>query len=97
VERTGDTDIERLLVYSGEVWTDARGYATVALPRSLGRLHGELAYDLRAFVPAVKATVAAEFGDGRFTIATDEPHVKVAWRVSGRRLDPRTKPPAGRD
>jgi hypothetical protein len=23
--------------------------------------------------------------DGRFTIETDEPHVKVAWRISGRR------------
>jgi hypothetical protein len=32
----------------------------------------------------VTAQIAAEFSDGRFTIATDEPHVKVAWRVTGR-------------
>jgi hypothetical protein len=35
----------------------------------------------------VTSSIAAEFGDGRFTIETDEPDVKVAWRVSGR---PRT-------
>jgi hypothetical protein len=74
-----------LFAYSGEVWTDARGYATVALPRSAGRLHGSLEYELRPFTPGVTAAVAAQLVDGRFTIETDEAHVKVAWRVSGRR------------
>jgi len=73
------------------VWTDARGYATVALPRAAGRLHGNVAYELRPFAPGVTAKVAAELMDGRFTIATDEPHVKVAWRVSGRRPKPQPK------
>ena len=71
--------------YSGEVWTDARGYATVALPRSVGRLHGSLEYELRSLTLGVTAAVAAELADGRFTIETDEPHVKVAWRVTGPR------------
>ncbi len=71
--------------YSGEVWTDARGYATVALPRSVGRLHGSVAYELRPFTNGVTAEIAAELMDGRFTIATDEPHVKVAWRVTAER------------
>jgi hypothetical protein len=71
-------------VYSGEVWTDARGYATVALPRAAARLHGNLAYELRPFTKGVVAEIAAELMDGRFTIATDEPHVKVAWRVTRR-------------
>jgi hypothetical protein len=70
------------VAFCGEVWTDARGYATVALPHSAGQLHGSLDFDLRPFTPGVTAHVAAEMGDGRFTIATDEPHVKVAWRVS---------------
>jgi len=69
---------------SGEVWTDARGYATVALSPSAWRPHGGLEYELRPMTRGVKATVAAELIDGRFTIATDEPHVKVAWRVSRR-------------
>jgi hypothetical protein len=71
--------------YSGEVWTDARGYATVALPRAAGRLHGSLDYELRPLTRGVTAAIAAQLVDGRFTIETDEPHVKVAWRVTGRR------------
>jgi hypothetical protein len=82
VARTGDTHDGNPLEYGGEVWTDARGYATVALPRSAGRLHGDLEYELRPSPPAVTATVAAQLIDGRFTIATDEPHVKVAWKVT---------------
>ena len=75
------------LAFSGEVWTDARGYATVALPPEAGRLHASLDYELRPFAQGVSAVIAAELSDGRFTIATDEPHVKVAWRVTGRRGD----------
>jgi len=78
-------------VFSGEVWTDARGYATVALPRAAGGLHGELAYELRPHMNGVTAEIAAELMDGRFTIATDEPHVKVAWRVTSRGPQPRSK------
>jgi len=79
--------------FSGEVWTDARGYAVVTLPRSAGRLHGDIAYELRPFTDGVAAEIAAELMDGRFAIATDEPHVKVAWRVSGRRVNPDPTPP----
>ena len=86
-----DSDDNHAAAYSGEIWTDARGYAIVALPHSVGRLHGSLAYELRSFAPGVTATVAAELMDGRFTIATDEPHVKVAWRVRSQRPQPRGK------
>ncbi len=79
------------IAYSGEVWTDARGYATVALPRPAGLLHGSLEYELRPFTRGVTAAVAAQLVDGRFTIETDEPHVKVAWRVTGRRPQPQRK------
>jgi hypothetical protein len=72
--------------YHGEVWTDARGYATVRLPAQAGPLLGPpLELELRDLDPQSRARVTAELKDGRFTIATDEPHVKVAWRVSGPR------------
>jgi len=77
------------VAYSGEVWTDARGYATVALPTSVGHLHGSLKYELRPFAAGIAAAIAAELVDGRFTIATDQPHVKVAWRVLGGRATDR--------
>lgn len=72
------------IAFGGEIWTDARGYATVPLPREAGALHGSARYELRPFTPGVTAVIVSELLDGRFTIATDEPHIKVAWRVTGR-------------
>jgi hypothetical protein len=74
------------ITYKGEVWTDACGRAIVALPDA-PRGWGPLEYELSPIEPGVTATIASEFGDGRFTIATDEPHVKVAWRVREKRRD----------
>jgi hypothetical protein len=73
------------VAYHGEVWTDGRGYATVRLPADDGPLEPPLAYELQDLEPRSRARVTAELKDGRFTIATDEPHVKVAWRIRGRR------------
>jgi hypothetical protein len=69
----------------GEVWTDARGYATVELPAEVGPLVPPLEYELRNLEPPSSARVTAELRNGRFTIATDQPHVKVAWRLTGHR------------
>jgi hypothetical protein len=73
--------------YHGEVWTDARGYATVRLPAEARPLEPPLEYELRDLEPPTSARITAELEDGRFTIATDQPHVKVAWRISGRRQE----------
>ena len=73
------------VAYHGEVWTDARGYATVRLPVEAGPLEPPFEYELRDLEPASSARITAGLENGRFTVATDEPHVKVAWRISGRR------------
>jgi hypothetical protein len=70
--------------YHGEVWTDARGYATVRLPAEAGPLEPPLEYELRDLEPPSSARITAELENGRFTVATDQPHVKVAWRLTGR-------------
>jgi hypothetical protein len=72
------------IAYHGEVWTDSRGFGTVHLPAEAAPLEPPLEYELRDLEPPGSARVTAELEDGRFTIATDQPHVKVAWRVSGR-------------
>jgi len=72
------------VAYHGEVWTDARGYATVTLPPAASRLEPPLEYELRDLEPPSTVRITAELENGRFTVATDEPHVKVAWRISGR-------------
>ena len=77
------------VAYHGEVWTDARGFATVRLPADAGLLEPPLEYELRDLEPSSSARVTAELENGRFTIATDQPHVKVAWRISRRKEEQR--------
>jgi hypothetical protein len=72
------------VAYHGEVWTDGSGFATVHLPAEAGPLEPPLEYELRDLDPPSSARVTAELVGGRFTIATDQPHVKVAWRISRR-------------
>ena len=76
------------VAYHGEIWTDGTGFATVRLPVGVRPLEPPLRYELRDLEPPSSARVTAELEDGRFTIATDQPHVKVAWRVTGHRLPP---------
>jgi hypothetical protein len=71
------------VAYQGEVWTDGRGFATIQLPAGAGPLSPPLEYELRDLEPPGSARVTAELEDGCFTIATDQPHVKVAWRITG--------------
>jgi hypothetical protein len=75
---------EDTVAYHGEVWTDGRGYATVRLPAEAPPLESPLDYELCDLEPAGTARVTAELHDGRFTLKTAQPHVKVAWRISGR-------------
>ena len=76
----GDT-----VAYHGEVWTDARGYATAELPTDTGPLEPPLDYELRDLDPPTTARIPAALENGRFTVATDQPDVKVAWRITGHR------------
>jgi hypothetical protein len=71
------------VAYHGEIWTDGSGFATVRLPLEAGRLEPPLEYELRDLEPPSSARVTSELENGRFTIATDQPHVKVAWWVTG--------------
>jgi hypothetical protein len=68
--------------YTGEVWTDGAGRAVVVLP-AFARLHRDgFAYELTPVGTECEASVAEEIDGDRFTVATSEPHVKVAWRVT---------------
>jgi hypothetical protein len=75
------------VAYHGEVWTDGSGFATVRLPVEARSLEPPLEYELRDLEPPSTARVTGELKNGRFTIHTDEPHVKVAWRLRGRRSE----------
>ena len=68
--------------YSGEVWTDSDGRAVVVLPPFVRAHNAGFDYELKPIYSACSAAVAEEIKNERFTVATDEPHVKVAWRVT---------------
>jgi hypothetical protein len=84
------------VAYHGEVWTDTRGYATVELPVDADAPLPPLEYELRDLEPPTSARVTAELQNRRFTIATERPHVKVAWWIRGRRSSDRTSTDNGR-
>jgi hypothetical protein len=68
--------------YSGEVWTDANGRAVVVLPSFVRAHPAGFDYELTPLGSSANARLATQIRDGRFTVATDQPHVKVAWRVT---------------
>jgi hypothetical protein len=82
MDGTSDEKVRVGWSYSGEVWTDGDGRAIVVLPSFVRAHRAGFAYELTPVASACSATVAEEIVDNRFTIATDEPHVKVAWRVT---------------
>jgi hypothetical protein len=74
--------------YSGEVWTDADGRAVVVLPPFVRAHRAGFAYELTPLDSRVQARVAEEISDDRFAVNTDQPHVKVAWRITALKEQP---------
>jgi hypothetical protein len=68
--------------YSGEVWTDSTGRAVVVLPPFVRTHRAGFDYQLTPIGSHCSAAVADQIVDDRFTVATNQPHVKVAWRVT---------------
>lgn len=74
--------------YDGVVTLDARGRATVRLPRWFDALNHELRYQLTAIGGAApQLHVAREFAKGTFAIAGGSARQKVCWQVTGVRRD----------
>lgn len=71
--------------YSGEVWTDGNGSAVVLLPPFVRAHRAGFDYELTPIGSSCSATVAEQVTGDRFTIVTDRPHVKVAWRITALR------------
>jgi hypothetical protein len=74
-------------IYNGNVTTDAKGFAIVTLPDWFEPLNRDFRYQLTAVGQFAQAMIAKEIAEGRFTIQTDKPNVKVSWLVTGIRRD----------
>jgi hypothetical protein len=82
MSETGDSRLRESWSYCGEVWTDADGRAVVVLPQFVRAHRAGFDYELTPVGSHSTAVVAEEVVEDRFTVATDEPHVKVAWRLT---------------
>ena len=77
--------------YSGNVVTDALGYAWISLPDYFAEINKEFKYQLTIIDTTddfVLAKVSREIEDNRFQVRTSKPKVKVSWRVEATRNDP---------
>ncbi|MCC6659426.1 MAG: hypothetical protein IT437_00935 [Phycisphaerales bacterium] len=80
-------------IYDGVVTTDARGYATVALPDWFQALNRDFRYQLTVIDESdsadfVQAKIVAGVRDNVFTLRTSAPRTSVSWQVTGIRRDP---------
>ncbi len=81
---------EPLNTYSGNVVTDARGYAVVQLPDYFEAINRDFRYQLTVIDSSddfVLAKVVSEIQNNQFVIRTNKPFVKVSWRVEAVRND----------
>jgi hypothetical protein len=74
-------------IYDGNVTTNADGEAVVTLPPWFDALNRDFRYQLTAIGQFAQAMVSKEIANGRFSIKTDKPNVKVSWQVTGIRQD----------
>jgi hypothetical protein len=78
---------EAINLYCGNVTTNSNGDATVELPSYFSSINRDFRYQLTVIGQFAQAIVANEIKNGRFTIMTDKPNVKVSWQVTGIRND----------
>lgn len=80
-------------VYSGNVTTDATGYATITLPAWMEATNHNFRYQLTVVdegeqqTDFVMARVVSKVADNRFSIKTSAPNVEVSWQLTGERKD----------
>jgi hypothetical protein len=81
---------EPMNAYSGNVTTDAQGYATVVLPAYFESINRDFRYQLTVIDNSedfIQVKVVREIQNNQFVIRTSKPHVKVSWRVEAVRND----------
>ncbi len=83
---------EPMNAYSGNVVTDANGYATIALPDYFESINRDFRYQLTVVDDGeredfVLVKVVRKIRNNEFTIRTSAPHVEVSWEVKAIRND----------
>ncbi len=79
-----------LNMYTGNVVTDAKGYATIALPDYFEEINKDPRYTLTVIDDSddfVIAKVTRKVQNNRFVIRTNKPSIEVSWEVKAVRND----------
>ena len=84
---------QRMNVYRGEVRTNAKGFATVTVPRWFASLNRNPQYSLTVVADRddqafVRAMVSKPLSNGEFVIRTSAGNTQVHWMLTGERHDP---------
>ncbi len=78
---------QQLDMYSGNVTTNGKGFATVRMPRWFQALNRSFRYQLTSLSGLQEVAVAKEIAHNRFTIQSQKPHSRISWQVTGIRHD----------
>jgi len=78
---------EIMNMYTGNIFTDDRGDATVQLPAWFEVLNRDFRYQLTVIGQFAQAIVANKIANHNFRIKTDKPNVEVSWQITGVRQD----------
>jgi hypothetical protein len=73
--------------YSGNIFTDANGNATIYLPDYFEALNKDFRYHLTPINSFSRVMVSQKIKNNSFNIRTEEPHTEVSWMVSAIRND----------
>ncbi len=79
---------DMLNIYTGNVVTDAQGYATVELPGYFESANTDFRYQLTPVGQFAQVIIKEEVSGNKFVIQSDIPNVKVSWTVTAVRNDP---------
>lgn len=78
---------EMMNVYSGNVVTNADGYATVEMPNYFQAANKDFRYQLTVIGSFAQAIVKEKINGNQFVVQTNEPNIEVSWMVTAVRSD----------
>ena len=78
---------EMINIYSGNIKTDANGYATVILPNYFEAANKDFRYQLTSIGSFAQAIIKEKVNGNKFVIQTNTPNVEVSWQITAVRAD----------
>ncbi|MBU2019384.1 MAG: hypothetical protein KJ941_07045 [Bacteroidetes bacterium] len=78
---------EMMNIYTGNIVTDANGYATVEMPSYFEAANKDFRYQLTVIGTFAQAIIKEKVQNNTFIIQTNQPNVEVSWSVTGVRAD----------